>query len=1003
MLGSQSRHQLGIVILFVVSLIVSTIGAYSFLLNSTILRSFGLDWDASLVQGESVPLWVRICWPLAIFFSPFISQKGLSVFLYGFVGLSLQGSEAATKCLNRDGPLDWLLILILMAFVFKQLGLIVLSNDPTSEHTDSFLISSRVIILHPCFLILLAFLVWAYLCLWVRSGQTDLGVPIHYRRPFLWFHCVIILLISSVELDSDQKRLHFISFMAFVLAWRVLLTQDSVFIEGHVASYLIFLLPWLIFSAFSLPKVQSKVLQWLMFAMGLLWVLGPSLDGNLGYLATKMSNAIVVPWGRLSVFGTAAVCIGLTFWTSKTKRFYILLMLASMSVGGCVLLIANRASALALITCLLICSILIPGTYLVRVGLIALSALGILLATRYDTLMDRFRGIVTTGSGTERFDVWSIAWDQALEHPLFGLGPGQFAPNVQQFSTKIQEPLDVHSTWLEVLCETGFPGVIAFSLFWLILIISVLRSLVFCKYEYDRPMKTERGVREILQLTWCQRAFLAFFVCYVVVGFFGSRHNLPFAFVLCGCALSTIVVGGSGNTSVSLELQQSNGMSNRSRGDFLALISGGSLLLLVYASIVPLVFEPISFEQAWLRFKAIPWLQLNIYRRSDWIANGLVVVPVSFFLCGAFVRQSKNWLQYFSWLLFAILLMIGVVIGIEFLQVWFPRRTLSQNDIFAGCLGAVAGGLAWVACGRYLTSIAELACLSPNKSQRISHIAMVLSFVTVFHMLLPFDFVISLPELFKKYQHDGSSTLVIRKVLGYPIDWIDTLRNLIRYVPIGVWMAHSYPRRNAWLAVFLIPALLELCQLFIFSRNASLADAVVGGIGIQIGRTIDFDALAVRLNSLKKSTVLGSILLYYFALIVATSIPARDLVVDLRTLYQRIGSMFPVPLSRYYLKSEFSAFNLLFIKTSVFLPLGFLLALFFVKHTRVLRCRFYVLSSCLLLGLIIESSQVFLSPLIPDVWDIFVYALGGLLGYHLLQTVLMEPQVAKDDLSTKVC
>jgi glycopeptide antibiotics resistance protein len=53
--------------------------------------------------------------------------------------------------------------------------------------------------------------------------------------------------------------------------------------------------------------------------------------------------------------------------------------------------------------------------------------------------------------------------------------------------------------------------------------------------------------------------------------------------------------------------------------------------------------------------------------------------------------------------------------------------------------------------------------------------------------------------------------------------------------------------------------------------------------------------------------------------------------------------------------------------------------------------------------LIIESSQVFLSPLIPDVWDIFVYALGGLLGYHLLQTVLMEPQVAKDDLSTKVC
>lgn len=351
----------------------------------------------------------------------------------------------------------------------------------------------------------------------------------------------------------------------------------------------------------------------------------------------------------------------------------------------------------------------------------------------------------------------------------------------------------------------------------------------------------------------------------------------------------------------------------------------------------------------------------------------------------------------------SVAFMILIVIGIEFLQVWFPRRTLSQNDIFAGCLGAVAGGLAWVACGRYLTSIAELACLSPNKSQRISHIAMVLSFVTVFHMLLPFDFVMSLPELFKKYQHDASSTFVIRKVLGYPIDWIDTLRNLIRYVPIGVWLAYGYPKRNAWLAAFLIPTLLELSQLFIFSRNASLVDAVAGGIGIQLGRNIDFDALAVRLNSLKKSTVLGLILLYYFALIVATAIQGRDIVLDLGTLYSRIGLMFPVPLSRYYLKSEFSAFNLLFIKTLVFIPLGFLFALFFIKHTKVLRCRFYVLTSCLLLGLIIESSQVFLPPLIPDVWDIFVYAFGGLLGYHLLQTVLMEPQVAKDDLPAKVC
>ena len=102
-------------------------------------------------------------------------------------------------------------------------------------------------------------------------------------------------------------------------------------------------------------------------------------------------------------------------------------------------------------------------------------------------------------------------------------------------------------------------------------------------------------------------------------------------------------------------------------------------------------------------------------------------------------------------------------------------------------------------------------------------------------------------------------------------------------------------------------------------------------------------------------------------------------------------AFFPVPLSRYYVKSEFSAFNLLFSKTLVFVPLGFLSALFFITHKKIRSCSFHVFLLCMSLGLLVESSQLFLPPLIPDFWDVFVYAFGGLVGYHLLQTVLMEP------------
>ncbi|MFY8072754.1 MAG: VanZ family protein [Pirellula sp.] len=416
-----------------------------------------------------------------------------------------------------------------------------------------------------------------------------------------------------------------------------------------------------------------------------------------------------------------------------------------------------------------------------------------------------------------------------------------------------------------------------------------------------------------------------------------------------------------------------------------------ALVLLIYASIVPLGFEPMGFEQAWERFQLIPWLKLDIYRRSDWISNGLVVLPVSFLLCGAIVYPVTSSLYRVLGVTCAVGFMILVVCGIEFLQIWFPRRTLSRNDLLAGWIGSLLGGLAWLTCGRYVTTMADIACFSSLKSQRLSKLAMMLSLISLFHMLLPFDFVTSLGELFRKYKSNDSWNSVALKILGLPIDWTDTLRNSIRYIPIGVWIAFVFSKRIGWFAVLVIPLFLELIQLFIFSRNASVADAIAGGIGIQLGRCIDFDALAIKLRSMRKLTVLGLLVLYFSALVIATCVNGQVHSLSFEQLSRRIHLFFPVPLSRYYLKSDFSAFNLLFSKTLVFVPLGFLSALFFITHKKIRSCSFHVFLLCMSLGLLVESSQLFLPPLIPDFWDVFVYAFGGLVGYHLLQTVLMEP------------
>jgi hypothetical protein len=64
-------------------------------------------------------------------------------------------------------------------------------------------------------------------------------------------------------------------------------------------------------------------------------------------------------------------------------------------------------------------------------------------------------------------------------------------------------------------------------------------------------------------------------------------------------------------------------------------------------------------------------------------------------------RDKDGWpLLVFRWPLLVFL--AAVVFGIELVQVWFPPRTVSQNDIFAGWCGAAGGMLAWVFFGETL-------------------------------------------------------------------------------------------------------------------------------------------------------------------------------------------------------------------------------------------------------------------------------------------------------------
>jgi VanZ family protein len=116
----------------------------------------------------------------------------------------------------------------------------------------------------------------------------------------------------------------------------------------------------------------------------------------------------------------------------------------------------------------------------------------------------------------------------------------------------------------------------------------------------------------------------------------------------------------------------------------------GYLFFVVYGSLVPLEFKPIPIDQAWAAFQQIPFLVLGVESRADWIANGVLYVPVGFLTAHLLTEKlSSIWRAplFFIGTIFSFTLAFSV----EFTQLYFPPRTVSLNDLLAECIGVLIG------------------------------------------------------------------------------------------------------------------------------------------------------------------------------------------------------------------------------------------------------------------------------------------------------------------------
>lgn len=418
-------------------------------------------------------------------------------------------------------------------------------------------------------------------------------------------------------------------------------------------------------------------------------------------------------------------------------------------------------------------------------------------------------------------------------------------------------------------------------------------------------------------------------------------------------------------------------------------------LLLVYASLVPLRFVPLSPKETYLRWKQIPWNNISLYSRSDWIANALVVIPSAFFLSGAVdAGRRSRWLLILATPLI-LLFLAAIVLGIELVQVWFPPRTVSQNDIFAGWCGAIIGIVTWFLFGRTLVLSTEKFIHFKYVPRKIRWLAGALCIAGLIYTVYPFDFIVSRDEFLQKFNAgrvhlgiDGSSIFHSESLKGLIVA-------AIKVFPFGVWLGLARGEKMWWralIAVAITAIAIELIQIPIYTKHASTAEAIAGSFGgwggLWMARTQE-----TWTKWMDRSWIWSTAwLAWSIVLILAFNLRFDSILSEGKDLDDRWDAFFVPPLMRYYYNSEYSAFSNLLGKIGMFSILGVFWGL--VGWTKTGRCtasRFsFGLVWAIVLGIAIEVMQVYLPPMIADASDIGLYGLGYVLGYVATAMVFGE-------------